>query len=84
MISHQQRSYIAFIRAKIKDAEREMDYLGRCFSALDNKPSLTSKDAKEIRRVLKKIRDVNFELMDLWSKEEEAQNLDISDLGSRE
>ena len=47
-----------------------MEYLGRCFSALDNKPDLTDKESKEKQRILRKIRQVNRELMGLWHQEE--------------
>lgn len=57
---------IAFIRTKIKEAEKEMDYLGRCFSALDDKPTLTDDQKKEFRRVLKNLQKINQELTNLW------------------
>jgi hypothetical protein len=62
-------SYLRYLRIKIKDAEAEMEYLGRCFSALD-KPDLTDKETKEKQRIHRRIRQVNRELMGLWHQEE--------------
>jgi DNA-binding MarR family transcriptional regulator len=67
---------IAFIRTKIKEAEQEMDYLGRCFSDLDDKPTLTDDQKKEFRRVLKKLQKINQELSDLWTDEEIAVDME--------
>jgi hypothetical protein len=65
-------STLRFIRTKIKEAETEMDYLGRCFSALDDKSALTDEEKKEFRRVLRKLQKINQELTDLWTEEEIA------------
>jgi hypothetical protein len=67
---------IAFIRTKIKEAEKEMDYLGRCFSDLDDKPTLTDDQKKEFRRVLKKLQKINQEVSDLWTDEEIAVGME--------
>jgi hypothetical protein len=69
-------SRLRFIRIKIKEAETEMDYLGRCFSALDDKPALTDKNKKELRRVLSKLQGINQELADLWTEEEIAVDME--------
>ena len=42
-----------------------MDYLGRCFSELDDKPTLTDDQKKSLRRVLTKLQKINQELSDL-------------------
>ena len=51
-----------------------MDYLGRCFSALDNKTNLTAKEQKEFKRVLRKMKKINAELMRLWDEQEAEIN----------
>lgn len=63
-------SQLPFIRIKIKEAEEEMEYLSRCYSALEN--ALDPKGKKEFQRVLKKMQRVNQELADLWTEEERA------------
>lgn len=52
-----------------------MDYLGRCFSALDDKPALTDEEKKEFLRVLRNLQKINKELADLWTEEERATPL---------
>jgi hypothetical protein len=72
MLSNQEVSYLRYLDGKIKDAEAELEYLGRCFTALDDKPNKTDGENKELRRVLKKIKTANSELTDLWNKKEEV------------
>jgi hypothetical protein len=71
--TNQPASHLPFIRIKIKEAEEEMEYLSRCYSALEN--ALDPKGKKEFQRVLKKLQRVNQELADLWTEEERATPL---------
>jgi hypothetical protein len=77
VLSKDQASRLLYIRIKIKEAEAELNYLGRCFTDLDDKPNKTDAEQKKLTRVLKKIQTVNSDLEDLWDQQEEVTGGDF-------